>query len=64
MSELTQEGTAELVSRDQILRRDRGRKTHFPCSTDHEQDWLTYIQVDAQSAVTTRYSNQRGSKSL
>ena len=32
MSRLTRDGTAELVSRDQILRRVRGqRNIHFPC---------------------------------
>ena len=35
MSRLTGDGTAEPVSRDQILRRN----IHFPCSADHEQDW-------------------------
>ena len=37
MSKLTRDGTAEPVSRDQILRRERGqRKIDFPCSaTDH-----------------------------
>ena len=41
MSKLTRDGTAEPVSRDQILRRERGqRKKHFPYSAaDHEQDW-------------------------
>ena len=40
MSKLTRDGTAEPVSRDQILRRERGQRTiHFPCSAaDHEQD--------------------------
>ena len=40
MSKLTQDGTAEPVSRDQILRRDRGQRIfHFPCSAaDHKQD--------------------------
>ena len=35
--------TAEPVSRDQILRRERGQG-HFnvPCSADHEQDWQPY----------------------
>ena len=34
-------GTAEPVSRDQILRRERGqgKNVHSPCSADHEQDW-------------------------
>ena len=41
MSKLTRDGTAEEpVSRDQILRRERGQRIiHFPCSAaDHEQD--------------------------
>ena len=40
MSKLTRDGTAESVSRDQILRRERGQRIiHFPCSAvDHEQD--------------------------
>ena len=40
MSRLTSDGTTESVSRDQILRRERGQgNIHFPCSADHEQDW-------------------------
>ena len=41
ISKLTRDGTAEPVSRDQILRRERGQRIiHFPCSAaDHEQDW-------------------------
>ena len=32
--------TAEPVSRDQILRHERGQgNIHFPCSADQEQDW-------------------------
>ena len=43
MSSLTRDGTAEPVSRDQILRHVRGQgNTHFPCSADHEQDWQPY----------------------
>ena len=39
MSRLTRDGTAEPVSRDQILRRERGQEnSHFPCSADLEQD--------------------------
>ena len=40
MSKLTRDGTAEPVSRDQILRRERGQRIfHFLCSAaDHEQD--------------------------
>ena len=40
MSRLTRDGTAEPVSRDQILRYERGQgNIHFLCSADHEQDW-------------------------
>ena len=41
MSKLTRDGTAEPVSRNQILRRELGQRIiHFPCSAaDHEQDW-------------------------
>ena len=52
MGGLTQDGTAEPVSRDQILRRERGQENiHFPCSADHEQDWHPY-PVDPYSAVS------------
>ena len=50
MSRLTRNETAESVSRDQILRRERDRETFiFPCSADHEQDWQPY-PVDPHSA--------------
>ena len=40
---LTQDGTANPVSGDQILRREREQGIiHFPCSADHEQDWQPY----------------------
>ena len=43
MSRLTRDGTAEPVSRDQILRRERGQgNIRFPCSADQEQDWQPY----------------------
>ena len=49
MSRLTRDGTAEPVSRDQILRHERGQgNIHFPCSADHEQDWQLY-SVDPYS---------------
>ena len=49
MSRLTRDGTANPVSRDQILRRERGQgKVHFPCLADHEQDWQPY-PVDPHS---------------
>ena len=39
MSRLTRDGTAEPVSRDQILRCERGQGTiYFPFSADHELD--------------------------
>ena len=51
MSKLTRDGTAEPVSRDQILRHARGQgNIHFPCSADHEQDWQPY-PVDPYSAI-------------
>ena len=50
ISRLTRDGTAEPVSRDQILRRQQGQgNNHFPCS-DHEQDWQLY-PVDPYSAI-------------
>ena len=41
MSRLTRDGTAEPVSQDQILRRERGQGIiHFPVQlADREQDW-------------------------
>ena len=51
MSRLTRDGTAEPVSRDQILKHARGQGSiHFPCSADHEQDWQPY-PVDPYSAI-------------
>ena len=51
ISRLTRDGTAEPVSRDQILRHARGQgNVHFPCSADHEQDWQPY-PVDPYSAI-------------
>ena len=51
MSRLARDGTAEPVSRDQILRRQRGQgKNIFTFSADHEQDWQPY-QVDPYSAI-------------
>ena len=51
MNRLTWDGTAEPVSRDQILRHARGQGIiHFPCSADHEQDWQPY-SVDPYSAI-------------
>ena len=51
MSRLTRDGTAEPVSRDQILRHARGQgNVHFLCSADHEQDWQPY-PVGPYSAI-------------
>ena len=51
MGRLAWDGTAEPVSRDQILRRERGHgKTHFPYLADHEQDWQPY-PVDPYLAI-------------
>ena len=37
MNRLTRDGTAEPISRDQILRHARGQgDINFPCSADHE----------------------------
>ena len=64
MSKLARDGTAEPVSRDQILRRERGQRIiNFPCSAaDHEQDWRpcpvvraihTNIVLHTHTAVVT-----------
>ena len=38
--QVTLDGTAEPVSRDQTLRRERGQgNINFPFSADHEQKW-------------------------
>ena len=51
MSRLTLDGTAEPVSRDEILRHAREQgNIHFRCSADHEQDWQPY-PVDQYSAI-------------
>ena len=43
MSGLTRDGTAEPVSPDQILRRERGQgNIYFPHSADHEHDLQPY----------------------
>ena len=43
MSRLALDGTAEHVSRDQILRLERGQgNIHFLCAAGHEQDWQPY----------------------
>ena len=48
------DGTAEPVSRDQILRHEHGQgNIHFPCSADHVQDWQPY-PVDPYSCYSLR----------
>ena len=52
MSRLMQDWTAEPISRDKILRRERGQgNIHFPCLADHEQDWQPY-PVDPYSIIS------------
>ena len=42
-SRLTRDGAAEPVSRDQILKHERGQgNIIFSCSADHVQDWQPY----------------------
>ena len=42
-ADAARDGTAEAVSRDQVLGRERRQgNTHFPCSADHLQDWQPY----------------------
>ena len=56
MSRLTRDWTAEPVSRDEILRRERGQGSiNFPCSADHEQDWQPY-PVDPHSCYMCDYT--------
>ena len=44
MSRLTRDGTAEPVSRDQILMHARGQgNISFPCPADHEQVWQPFL---------------------
>ena len=58
MSGLTQDGTAEPVSRDQILRRESGQgNIDFPCSADHVQDWQPYL-VDPYSCYVCYHTGQ------
>ena len=51
MSKLTLDGTAEPVSKDQKLRRERGEgNIYFSCSASHEKDWQAY-PVGPYSAI-------------
>ena len=61
MDRLTRDGTAEPVSRDQILRHVRGQgNIDFPFSADHEQDWQPY-PVDPYSAICNDQAHCRES---
>ena len=54
MNRLTRDETAEPVSRDQILRRERRQgNIHFPCSADHEQDWQPHPVVPYSAICVT-----------
>ena len=57
MGRLTRDGTAEPVSRDQILRRERRHREilYFSCSSDHEQDWQPY-PIDPYSCYMCDYT--------
>ena len=56
MSGLMRDGTAEPVSRDQILRPERGQgKNYFPCLADHEQGWQPY-PVDPYAASSAEHT--------
>ena len=57
MNRLTRDGTAESVSRDQILRRERGQgNIHFSCSAGHVQNWEPY-PVDPALAIHVTIHN-------
>ena len=51
MSKMMRDGIAKIVSRDQILRRERRQgNIHSPYSADHEQNWQP-DQVDPSLAI-------------
>ena len=56
MGRLVRDGTAKPVSRDQILRHERGQgNIQFSCSADHVQDWQPYL-VDPYSCYMRDYT--------
>ena len=62
MSRLTRDGTAEPVSRDHLLRRERGQgNSPFPCSADHEPDWQPY-PVDTYSCYMCDHKYIHGNR--
>ena len=59
MSRLTRHGTAESVSRDQILRHERGQENiHHSTSADDVQDWQPY-PVDPYSCYMCNHTYVR-----
>ena len=59
MSRLTRDRTAAPVSRDEILRRERGQgNIRFPCSVDHEQDLQPYpVNLYSATCYDHTYKN-------
>ena len=60
MGRLARDGTAEPVSRDHVLRRERGQENiegFFLCSADHEQDYFreTIFSVANGDRKTLKY---------
>ena len=54
---LARDAVAEPVSRDQVLRRERGQgNINFPYPADHEQDWQPY-PVDPYPALCVTIHN-------
>ena len=54
------DGTTKPVSRDQVLRRERGQgRVNFPCSADHVQDWQLY-PVDPYPCHMCDHTNTYG----
>ena len=61
MSRLTRDGTAEPVSRDQILRRERGQENiNLSCSADHEQHWQLYPVDPLTLAICDDHTHLNG----
>ena len=57
MSRLTRDGTAEPVTRDQIIRHERGQ-TKKNCSVDLEQDWQPYpVELYSAESDNCTYFN-------
>ena len=60
ISRLTRDGTAEPVSRDQLLRHERGQgNINFSCSANHVQDWQHY-PVDPCSCYMCDHTHTYG----